>query len=103
MCRTPRCGSPVGGIGVAFVLYALAWRACRPATAAARGDAFWGALAGFTSTIAQAGAPPYQVHILPQKLDKMTFVGTTLIFFALVNWMKLVPFQRLGQFTRRDR
>ena len=62
---------------------------------------FWGALAGFTSTIIQVGAPPYQVHILPQRLDKLTLIGTTIIFFALVNVMKIVPYVALGQFSAR--
>ena len=60
---------------------------------------FWGAMTGITSTLAQAGAPPFQVFMLPQKLDKMTLVGTTLIFFAALNWMKLVAYSALGQFT----
>jgi uncharacterized membrane protein YfcA len=90
----------VGAIGVAFVLYS--WFSHAPKEArrpSAASGIFWGGLAAFTSTIAQAGAPPYQIHILPQKLDRFTLVGTTLIFFALVNWMKLVPFIWLGQFT----
>src|SRR5258705_502848 len=58
-------------------------------------------LAGFASTIIQVGAPPYQVHILPQKLDKFTLIGTTIIFFALVNVMKLVPYFALGHFSPR--
>jgi uncharacterized membrane protein YfcA len=62
---------------------------------------FWGSLAGFTSTIIQVGAPPYQIHILPQRLDKLTLIGTTIIFFALVNVMKLVPYVALGQFSTR--
>ena len=60
---------------------------------------FWGALAGFTSTIIQVGAPPFQVHILPQRLDKFTLIGTTIVFFALVNVMKIVPYSALGQFS----
>src|SRR5262245_23730616 len=90
----------VGVIGIVFVLYN--WLARVPTVArqpSALSGVFWGAMAAFTSTIAQAGAPPYYVHILPQKLDKMTFVGTSLIFFGLINWMKLVPFAMLGQFT----
>jgi uncharacterized membrane protein YfcA len=90
----------VGAIGVVFVLYS--WLARVPTVArrpSAVSGAFWGGLAAFTSTIAQAGAPPFYVHILPQKLDKMTLVGTALIFFALINWMKLVPFMVLGQFS----
>jgi sulfate adenylyltransferase subunit 1 (EFTu-like GTPase family) len=32
---------------------------------------------GFTSTICQAGGPPYQMYVLAQKLPKMTYVGTS--------------------------
>lgn len=93
----------VGLIGVAFVLYTWFGRVpAEPRRPRAAWGVFWGALSGFTSTLAQAGAPPFQIHVLPQKLDKLTLVGTTLIFFALVNWMKLVPYFALGQFTAEN-
>ena len=38
---------------------------------------------------------------MPQRLDKLTLIGTTIIFFALVNVMKLVPYFALGQFSPR--
>src|SRR5208282_1718357 len=63
---------------------------------------FWGSLSGFMSTLVQVGAPPYQIHILPQRLDKLTLVGTTVIFFAFMNWMKVVPYLALGQFSPRN-
>ena len=59
--------------------------------------AFWGGLAGFTSTLAHAGGPPFAVYLLPQKLDKTLFVGTSVIFFFIVNYVKLVPYHFLGQ------
>jgi len=58
-----------------------------------------GAGSGFTSTLIQAGAPPYQMFVLPQKLDKLTLVGTSIIFFAVVNLMKIAPYFALGQFS----
>jgi uncharacterized membrane protein YfcA len=61
--------------------------------------AFWGAIAGFTSFASQGGGPPYQVHMLPQRLPKLVFVGTTTIFFAFVNAAKIVPYAMLGQFS----
>jgi uncharacterized membrane protein YfcA len=90
----------VGIIGVSFVLYA--WFGRVPAAArrpSAASGVFWGSLSGFTSTLAQAGAPPFHVHMLPQRLDKLTLVGTNMIFFALVNWMKVVPYFALGSFS----
>lgn len=58
---------------------------------------FWGSLAGLTSYIAHSGGPPYQAYMLPQRLEKMTYLGTTAIFFSLVNLMKLPPFFLAGQ------
>jgi uncharacterized membrane protein YfcA len=63
---------------------------------------FWGAISGFTSFASQGGGPPYQVHTLPQHLPKMVFVGTTTIFFAAVNVMKIFPYCMLGQFSAKN-
>ncbi len=60
---------------------------------------FWSACSGFTSFIAHAGGPPLYVYTLPQRMDKTTFVATTVIFFAVVNYVKLIPYWWLGQFT----
>jgi uncharacterized membrane protein YfcA len=62
----------------------------------------WGALSGFTSTLLQVGGPPFQIHMLPQRLEKFTLVGTTVIFFTILNWMKVVPYLALGQFSLRN-
>lgn len=51
-----------------------------------------GAISGFTSTIAHAGGPPATIYLLPQKLPRQVFVGTTVMFFAGVNQVKLVPY-----------
>lgn len=58
-----------------------------------------GTASGFTSTLAHAGGPPLLVYLLPQRLDKTLFVGTTVMFFAVVNYVKLVPFYLLGQLS----
>jgi uncharacterized membrane protein YfcA len=55
-----------------------------------------GALSGFTSFIANAGGPILQVYLLPQRMDKSLFVGTTVIYFFIINYVKLVPFAYLG-------
>jgi uncharacterized membrane protein YfcA len=90
----------VGGIGIAFCLNAWLNRGnIEPQKKTALSGAFWGALSGFTSFLNQAGGPPYQVHVLPQRLPKMTLVGTTTIFFAVVNFLKIGPYFALGQFT----
>ncbi|MEO0382968.1 MAG: sulfite exporter TauE/SafE family protein [Pseudomonadota bacterium] len=58
---------------------------------------FWGTLAGITSYIAHSGGPPYQAYVLPQKLEKMTYLGTTAIVFACLNWMKVPAYIYVGQ------
>src|SRR3546814_8322223 len=51
----------------------------------------FGLLPGFTSFVAHAGAPPYQMYVVPQRLEKMAYAGTSTILFAIVNAAKLVP------------
>ena len=59
--------------------------------------AFWGSLSGFTSTLAHAGGPPFAVYILAQRIDKTLIVGTSVVFFLILNYVKLVPYFFLGQ------
>jgi uncharacterized membrane protein YfcA len=58
---------------------------------------FWGTIMGFTSFVSHAGGPPYQMYVLPQRLDKALFAGTATILFAVVNLAKLVPYWQLDQ------
>ncbi len=60
---------------------------------------FWGCVAGFTSYISHAGAPPFQAYALPQRLPKMVFAGTATILFAVVNLLKVPPYILAGQIT----
>ncbi len=60
--------------------------------------AFWSSLAGYTSFVAHAGGPPLNVLLLPQRLEKSVYVGTTVMFFALANYVKLIPYAIVGQF-----
>jgi len=56
----------------------------------------WSAISGFTSTLAHAGGPPLMQYLLPLKLDKLRFVATSVYFFSVVNYVKLVPYAGLG-------
>ncbi len=58
---------------------------------------FWGLIAGFVSFGVHAGAPPTNVYLLPQRLDKTIFVGTLVVLFAAINYFKLIPYALLGQ------
>ncbi|MCI4663328.1 MAG: sulfite exporter TauE/SafE family protein [Neomegalonema sp.] len=59
--------------------------------------ASWGSVAGFTSFVAHAGGPPYQIYTLPLGLDPKLFTGTSVMFFAIVNVIKVAPYIALGE------
>lgn len=61
---------------------------------------FWGAVSGFTSFTAHAGAPPFQVYMLPKAVDKVTYQATNVLYFTIVNLVKVPPYLMLGQFTK---
>lgn len=61
---------------------------------------FWGTFSGFTSFITHAGGPPLMVWLIPQKLEKEAFVATSLLFFAALNYAKILPYIWLGLFDR---
>ena len=68
----------------------------RPSIAA---GIFWGAAAGFTSFSIHAGGPPLQAHLLPQQMHRTTFQSTSVLFFFVVNWSKVLPYAWLGQWN----
>jgi hypothetical protein len=90
----------VGTIGLAFVL--LHWVGLKTRTRRGATGLFWGAVAGFTGTLANAGGPPFLVYAMSQDLPKMTFVGTMAIFFLVLNATKLAPFFALGQLSNQN-
>jgi uncharacterized membrane protein YfcA len=58
-----------------------------------------GVLAGFTTLVANAAGPLMAIYLLSMRLPKMEFVGTSAVFFLLLNLFK-VPFMvRLGLIT----
>lgn len=63
---------------------------------------FWGIVTGFTSFIAHAGGPPFQVYMLPQRPGREIFAGTGAMLFAVINLVKVPPYIQLGQFTRQE-
>lgn len=92
-----------GILGVECLLFAThrivtQMRGAAPAAAEARvaSGVFWGGVSGFTSTIAHAGGPPLMQFLLPLRLDKRRFVGTTVFFFTAVNYVKLIPYATIG-------
>jgi uncharacterized membrane protein YfcA len=62
----------------------------------------FGVIGGFTTMLANAGGPAWQIHLLPQKLDKLTYVGTIAILFAASNLIKIPGFATLGFITSEN-
>ena len=50
-----------------------------------------GAVAGFTSTLAHTGGPPISIYLLLQNIPPRTFIATSAVYFAIINWLK-VPY-----------
>ncbi len=90
----------IGVIAVTFALNnLLGWARNRaPATASWPRGVFWSSLSGLTSFIAHAGTAPVMAYLLPQRLDRAVYVGTTVWFFFASNLAKIVPYALLGQF-----
>lgn len=55
-----------------------------------------GAVAGVTSTFANAAGPVMAIYLLGQRMESGKYVATTAIYFWIVNQIKLVPFWQLG-------
>jgi uncharacterized membrane protein YfcA len=96
----------LGAISVLFAAHRL-WlmrggRVQAPASSPPAVGVLFGAVSGFTSQIAHAGAPPFQMWVLPRGLPPQTLVGTTAIFFAVINWLKVPAYAALGQFTPQN-
>lgn len=96
----------LGAISILFAAQRL-WsqrggRVAAPSNAPWPVGALLGMASGFTSQIAHAGQPPFQMWVLPKNLSPASLVGTTAIFFAVVNWVKVPAYVALGQFTREN-
>lgn len=99
----------LGALGFISVLFGLQrlWTERRGAIVLPSSSPNWvgalfGVASGFTSQIAHAGSPPFQMWVLPKRLPRDTLVGTTAITFAVMNWMKVPAYAALGQFTRAN-
>lgn len=94
----------IGAVSILFALYRLWAERGHRIEASTRSPAWVGGLfglaTGFTSQIAHAGGPPFQMWVMPRRLPRDVLVGTTAIFFALLNWIKVPAYVALGQLSR---
>jgi len=57
-----------------------------------------GAASGLGSALANTGAPPFTAYMLLQRVPPVTFAGTTTLFFAIVNALKMPGLVAAGIF-----
>ncbi len=93
----------LGGITLLFGLYRL-WvergsRIVAASTSPGWVGALFGVATGFTSQVAHAGGPPFQMWVAPRKLPHLAYAGTNSILFAAINWIKVPSYMMLGAFT----
>ena len=93
-------------IGVVAVAFTLQYWIAKRRTTSADPDYYpraygiiGGSIAGFTSFVAHSGGPPISMYLLRRPLDRMDFAATTVVFFAVVNYVKLIPYAWLGQLS----
>ena len=89
----------LGLIAVGFVLNTVLRPQASVSKASRAKGYFWGAVSGVTSFVAQAGGPPLWVYLLPLRLTKRLHAGTTVMFFAALNFAKIIPYWLLGLMT----
>ena len=93
----------VGTVAVVFTLHYAYNRYFRSTEASGyfsrAAGVLGGAVGGFTSFIAHAGGPPVNMYLLRRPLDRTQFVATTVFLFAVINYVKLVPYAWLGQLS----
>jgi uncharacterized protein len=57
-----------------------------------------GVIAGFGSSLAHIGGPPVSVYLLMQVVSPQVFIGTSAIFFLILNWIKVPYYLYAGLF-----
>lgn len=96
----------VGAIALSFGVYRLlpllGWQPRLSGPVPEWGGVVMGGISGFTSQIAHAGGPPFQIWALSRNFPHLVFVGTSSIFFAVINWMKVPAYAALGQFNAQN-
>jgi len=97
-------GLIVGLIGLAFALNALIRKPLDNSARPPRWGvgSLWGTISGYTSFVSHSGGAPYQVYAQPLRMSPMTYAGTTTIFFAICNAVKLIPYAMLGQLSAHN-
>jgi len=94
----------IGALAVAFVVFQLVkekiWRAEGAFAPNHYVGIPCGIGAGVTSTFAHGAGPVVSLFLIPQQMAKEVYVGTTVLMFTWINWIKLPFFVQQGIITR---
>jgi hypothetical protein len=93
----------IGILAVSFVLFQLGKEFIFKAEGAFTPNHLvglpFGIAAGITSTFAHGAGPVVTMFLVPQRLPKEIFVGTTVLIFTWINWIKMPFFIGTGIIT----
>lgn len=92
----------LGLISCSFVAFNVLRRMPAPARPSRLKGYVCGTASGFTSFVAHAGGPPLSIYLLPLRLETARYVGTTIVYFSVINALKIVPYFELGLFDARN-
>ncbi len=91
----PQLNIVIGSLAIAFLLFQLAKERLFRNAAASRPTrtegVVFGIAAGVTSTFAHGAGPLMTMFLIPQKMPKEIYMGTMILVFTCINWVKM-PF-----------
>jgi uncharacterized membrane protein YfcA len=93
----------IGLIAVLFVIYQVARKTLSAKAEALKPSPYngwpFGIAAGVTSTFAHGAGPVVSIYLIAQHLPKEVFMGTTVLTFTWINWIKMPFFVANGIVT----
>lgn len=76
-----------------FCIVFASWQQLMPLLGKLPGAALlWGTLSGISSTLLHAGGPPISIYFLSKGLSKKQWLAQAAMFFALMNFVKIIPY-----------
>lgn len=91
----------LGVVALGFLAITHLPRRRAPLPPSNRAGFLWTVLSGYTSFVTHAGGPPALIYLLGLRLEKTVFIATSLVYFASLNYAKIVPYVYLGLFDAR--
>ena len=91
----------IGVIALGFLAWSYLPRRSSVAKPSNRAGWLLSTLSGYATFITHAGGPPVIGYMLALRMDKVAFIATSLVFFAAMNYAKILPYYWLGLLDAR--